>query len=56
MAMYSCQRKIAEHNGIKVNHVSKVLSELKSKDLLECINPEACNGPFSVYNPMGKKF
>lgn len=37
-------KEIAEKSGIKTNHVSKVLSELKSKDLIEIINPEARKG------------
>lgn len=35
---------IAKDSGIRTNHISKVLSELKSHDLLECINPEARKG------------
>ena len=37
-------KEIAERSNIKTNHVSKVLSELKSKDLIEIINPEARKG------------
>lgn len=37
-------KEIAERSNIKTNHVSKVLSELKSKDLIEIINPEAHKG------------
>lgn len=37
-------KQIAERADIKVNHVSKVLSELKSKELIEIINPEAHKG------------
>lgn len=36
--------EIAERSGIKTNHVSKVLSELKSKELIELVNPEARKG------------
>lgn len=36
--------EIAEHSNIKTNHVSKVLSELKSKELIELVNPEARKG------------
>ena len=32
--------KIAEDSQIRQNHISKVLSELKSHELVECINPE----------------
>ena len=32
--------QIAKNSGIRTNHISKVLSELKSHELVECINPE----------------
>ena len=32
--------EIAKRSNIKTNHVSKVLAELKSKGLIEIINPE----------------
>ena len=35
---------IAKDSGIRTNHVSKVLSELKALELIECINPEARKG------------
>ena len=35
---------IAKDSGIRTNHISKVLSELKSHDLVECINPEVRKG------------
>ena len=35
---------IARDSGIRTNHVSKVLSELKAHELIECINPEAKKG------------
>ena len=37
-------KEIAERSNIKTNHVSKVLSELKSKELIELVNPEARKG------------
>ena len=36
--------KIAKNSEIRSNHVSKVLSELKVHDLVECINPEVRKG------------
>lgn len=36
--------EIAKRSNIKTNHVSKVLSELKSKELIEIINPEMRKG------------
>ena len=35
---------IANDSGIRTNHISKVLSELKAHDLVECINPEVRKG------------
>lgn len=35
---------IANDSGIRTNHISKVLSELKSHELVECINPEVRKG------------
>lgn len=36
--------EIAKRSNIKTNHVSKVLAELKSKGLIEIINPEVRKG------------
>ena len=36
--------KRAEDSQIRQNHISKVLSELKSNELVECINPEVRKG------------
>ena len=36
--------KIAADTGIRVNHMSKVLKELKSVGVAECINEEAKKG------------
>ena len=35
---------IAKDSGIRTNHISKVLSELKAHELVECINPEVKKG------------
>ena len=35
---------IARDSWIRTNHVSKVLSELKAHELIECINPEVRKG------------
>ena len=32
--------QIVRNSGIRTNHISKVLSELKAHELVECINPE----------------
>lgn len=36
--------QIAKNSGIRTNHVSKVLAELKAHELVECINPEVRKG------------
>ena len=36
--------QIAKDSDIRVNHISKVLSELKAHELIECINPEVRKG------------
>ena len=35
---------IAKNSGIKINHISKILAELKAHGLVECINPEVRKG------------
>lgn len=35
---------IARDTGIRLEHISRVLSELKSHKLVECINPEVRKG------------
>ena len=36
--------KIERNSKIRPNHISKVLSELKAHELVECINPEVRKG------------
>ena len=36
--------QIARDSGIRTNHISKVLGELKNHELVECINPEVRKG------------
>ena len=43
---------IAKDSGIRTNHISKVLSELKAHELVECINPEVRKG--RLYRLMDK--
>ena len=47
--------EIAKRSNIKTNHVSKVLAELKSKDLIELINPEVCKGRLYRIKKEGKE-
>ena len=36
--------QIAKNSEIRPNHISKVLTELKAHELVECINPEVRKG------------
>ena len=45
---------IAKDSGIRTNHISKVLRELKSKDIVECINEEARKGRLYRLTDTGK--
>ena len=36
--------QIARNSGIRTNHISKVLAELKAHELVKCINPEVRKG------------
>ena len=40
---------------IRTNHISKVLSELKSKEIVECINEEARKGRLYRLTDTGKE-
>ena len=46
---------IAKDSGIRTNHISKVLSELKSKEIVECINEEARKGRLYRLTETGKE-
>ena len=46
---------IAKDSGIRTNHISKVLSELKSKDIVECINEEARKGRLYRLTSVGEE-
>lgn len=37
-------KDIAQDSGILQNHISTVLSQLKDKNLVECINPDIKKG------------
>lgn len=41
---YGMPLEIANKINIKQSHISKVLKELKEKELVECINPEVRKG------------
>lgn len=42
--VYKTPTQIAQDAGIKTNHISKVLKDLKNIDIVECINPERRKG------------
>ena len=46
---------IANDSGIRINHISKVLSELKAHELVECINPEVRKCRLYRLTDKGKK-
>ena len=46
---------IANDSGIRTNHISKVLSELKAHELVECINPEVRKGRLYRLTEKGEK-
>ena len=47
--------QIAKDSSIRVNHISKVLRELKEHELVECINPEARKGRLYRLTDTGKE-
>lgn len=46
---------IAKESGIRTNHISKVLSELKNKDMVECLNEDARKGRLYRLTDTGKE-
>ena len=47
--------QIAKDSDIRVNHISKVLAELKAHDLVECINPEVRKGRLYRHTDKGEE-
>lgn len=47
--------QIAKDSGIRTNHISKTLSELKKENLATCINEEAKKGRLYKLTPLGIK-
>ena len=47
--------QIAKDSEIRQNHISKVLSELKARELVECINPEARKGRLYRHTDKGEE-
>ena len=46
--------QIAKDSDIRVNHISKVLAELKAHELIECINPEVRKGRLYRHTDKGE--
>ena len=47
--------EIAKDSEIRQNHISKVLSELKARELVECINPEVRKGRLYRHTDKGEQ-
>lgn len=47
--------KIAKNFGIRLNHISKVLKDLKDNNIVECINPEVRKGKLYRLTDKGEK-
>ena len=47
--------QIARNSEIRPNHISKVLTELKAHELVECINPEVRKGRLYRLTDKGKE-
>lgn len=47
--------KIANNAGIRLNHISKVLKDLKDNNIVECINPEVRKGRLYRLTDKGEK-
>jgi len=52
---YKIPKVIAKEAGIRPNHISKVLRELKDHELAECINEEARKGRLYRLTKNGKE-
>lgn len=52
---YGMPSRIAKKAGIKTNHVSKVLKELKEAELVECINEDQRKGRLYRLTRKGEK-
>lgn len=52
---YKIPTQIASDCGIRPNHISKVLKELKDHELAECINEEARKGRVYKLTRKGKQ-
>ncbi len=48
-------KQISKATGIRINHVSNILSDLSGKELVECKNPDAKVGRLYELTEKGKK-
>jgi len=48
-------KQIARHTGLRINHVSLTLKELRERGLVECMTPELVKGRVYVLTEYGKK-
>lgn len=46
---------ISQSSGIRTNHISKTLSELKKRDIIVCLNEEARKGRLYKLTDKGSK-
>ena len=46
--------QISKDSGVKNNHISRVLAELKEHELIECINPEVRKGRLYRHTAKGE--
>ena len=46
---------LARESGVKINHISKTLKELKQKKLVTCINEDAHKGRLYQMTDLGKQ-
>lgn len=46
---------LSRESGVKINHISKVLKELKNNDLVVCINEDMHKGRLYQATDLGKK-
>lgn len=47
--------EIAKDSGVKVSHVSNILSELLGMKIIRCLTPELRKGKIYSLTPLGKK-
>ena len=48
-------KEIAKDTGIRANHISKILRDLKDNNRVECINEEARKGRLYRLTPIGEE-